>query len=220
MCKILKRREDTYGGASSVPKCSASPAVLNTADAARIKRWRKMIDIGHVLGKEGEYDKAVQTFQRCLSEFADVEDAECLAATFHGVATGHSQQSEFAKSIVFYEKALAILLNVLGAEHPNVAGCYGNMAALYYAQGDKVKGLELYGKCLAIQLKVLGAEHPDVANSYGGMASVYSDQGYPVKALKLHEKALSIQVKVLGAERPGTTATQKFILQLKKDIGA
>jgi hypothetical protein len=80
-------------------------------------------------------------------------------------------------SPLFYGKALAFLLNVLGAERPGVAACYGNMAGVYYTKEGNVKALELYEKSLAIQLKVLGADHPDVASSYGNMASAYSYQG-------------------------------------------
>jgi tetratricopeptide (TPR) repeat protein len=74
-------------------------------------------------------------------------------------------QGDLAKSIVFHEKALTIQLQVLGAEHPDVATSYGNIANAYRAQGDKVKALELHEKALAIQLKVIGAGHPEVARS-------------------------------------------------------
>jgi tetratricopeptide (TPR) repeat protein len=150
MCQILKRREDTSGGSSSVPKCPASLAVLNTADEARIIRWRRMIDIGDNLCEKGEYDKAIQTFQRCLSDFADVEDAECLARTFHDMAVVYWKQGDNAKSVVFHEKALAIDLKVLGAEHPNVASSYVGMANVYDDQGNYIKALELQKKALVI----------------------------------------------------------------------
>jgi tetratricopeptide (TPR) repeat protein len=130
MCKILKRREGSSGCASSVPKCTASPAAPNATDTARIKRWGKMLDIGQKLYEEGEYVKAMQTLQRCLSDFADVEDAECLAHTFHDMALVYSKQGGLAKSVVFYEKALVIYLKVLGAEHPDVATTYGNMGSV------------------------------------------------------------------------------------------
>jgi tetratricopeptide (TPR) repeat protein len=207
MCKILKSREDTSGGASSVPKCSASPAAPSAADMARNKRWRKMIGIGWRLYEEGDYVKAMQTYQSCLSDFPDVEEADFMAGTFHGMTVVCWKQGDFAKSIVFHEKALSVQLKVQGAEHPDVAAAYGNMANVYSDQGDTVKSLELHEKSLAIQLKVLGAEHPDVARSYGNMARAYRDQGDTVKALELHEKSLIIWLKVLGAEHPDVATT-------------
>jgi hypothetical protein len=63
ICKILKRREDTSGGASSVPKCSASPAAPSATDTVKIKLWGKMLDIGWKINEENEYVKAMQAFR-------------------------------------------------------------------------------------------------------------------------------------------------------------
>jgi hypothetical protein len=90
MCKILKGREDTSGGASSAP---------NSTDTARVERWRKMLRIGEKLHDQGEYDKSMQTFQRFLSDFADVEDAECLSATFQAIWIVYREKGEHAMAI-------------------------------------------------------------------------------------------------------------------------
>jgi tetratricopeptide (TPR) repeat protein len=66
-----------------------------------------MLRIGDKLSKEGEYVKAMQTFQRCLSDFADVEDAQCLAATLQSLGLAYCQQGEIAKAIVFYTRRLS-----------------------------------------------------------------------------------------------------------------
>jgi tetratricopeptide (TPR) repeat protein len=68
-------------------------------------------------------------------------------------------QGHPAKALELHEESLSIYLKALGAEHPDVAKAYGNMASVYYDQGDAVKALELQEDALIIRLKVLGAEH-------------------------------------------------------------
>ena len=43
---------------------------------------------------------------------------------------------------------------MLGAEHPDTAGTYNNIAIMYKSQGQYDKALEYYGKALAIREKV------------------------------------------------------------------
>jgi pentatricopeptide repeat protein len=61
----------------------------------------------------------------------------------------------------YYEKALAIRLEALGANHPDVATTYNNMASVYGNEGDYAKALELYVKALAIWLEAPGDNHPN-----------------------------------------------------------
>ena len=47
-----------------------------------------------------------------------------------------------------------VWVQVLGAEHPDTAATYNNMANVYDSQGHNDKALEYYGKALAITEKV------------------------------------------------------------------
>ena len=67
------------------------------------------------------------------------------------MANVYIKQGDNAKGLELYEKALAISLEALGTNHPNVASTYGNMAAVYYNQGIDAKALEYYEKALAIR---------------------------------------------------------------------
>ena len=195
MCKILKSREDTSGGT-----CSALNAADAGADEVKIKRWEKMVDIGQKLQGQYEYDKAMQTFHRCLSDFTDVYDALCLARTFQGMSAIYREKGEYAKSILFGEKALIHQVEVLGPEHSHVSDTLNNMAGAYFFQGNNVKALEYYEKSLAIDMKTVGAEHPNVATALGGIASVYYAQHNDVAALEYYQKSVNISLKVLGPE--------------------
>jgi hypothetical protein len=65
-----------------------------------------------------------------------------------------------------------IPLNVLGAEHPDVATTFGNMASAYKNRGDNVKAL-------TINLKVQGAKHPHTKATQKGIIRLKKDIGAP-----------------------------------------
>ena len=195
-CKILK-------GVEKVTCTSlTTSAVPRRDDASRKTRWVKMIEIGGKLFDEGENAKAMQVFQRCLSDFADVEDASCLGLTLLCIAKVCSEQGEYAKAIVFNEKAIRIHLHHLGPTHPDVAIAYCSMGNTYHKQGDYTNALHFHEKALCIQLQSLGPNHVDVGSTYNNMGNVYHLQGNCDKALDFFEKCLRIDQQSLGPNHP------------------
>ena len=75
------------------------------------------------------------------------------------------------------EKSLWINEKMLGAEHPDTATGYNNLALVYNSLGEYRKAEKLCEKGLLIREKVLGAEHPDTAMSYNNLAGIYDSQG-------------------------------------------
>ncbi|MDE7386308.1 MAG: tetratricopeptide repeat protein, partial [Muribaculaceae bacterium] len=53
-------------------------------------------------------------------------------------------------------------LDILGENHPAVAGIYFNIGCTYYRQGDYVRALEYFEKTLGIRLRYFDENHPDV----------------------------------------------------------
>ena len=84
-----------------------------------------------------------------------------MARSYNGLGSVYYSQSNYLKAIEYYEKALAIKLKALGAEHPDVAVSYNNLGSVYDSQGNNPKAIEYHEKALAIRLKALGAEHPN-----------------------------------------------------------
>ena len=134
-----------------------------------------------------------------------------IALLYSKIGKGLRSQGDYPKALEWYYKALAIYEKVLGAEHPDTATTYNNIALVYHAQGDYPKALEWYFKALAIFEKALGAEHPDTATTYNNIALVYKAQSDYPKALEWYYKALEIKEKVLGAEHPSTATTYNNI---------
>ena len=111
-------------------------------------------------------------------------------------------RGRYRETTPLYERALAILEHVLGAQHPSVATSLNNLAMLHHAQGDYAKAAPLLERALAIREQVLGAQHADVATGLNNLGLLHYHQGEYAKAAPLLERALAISEQVLGSQHP------------------
>jgi hypothetical protein len=131
------------------------------------------------------------------------------------VATGKAAVWTTLSSILYQEglwkvaeklslRALAIFLEVLGAEHPTTLTMYASLALLYDRQGQWNKAEEIKVVTLDIRLKLLGPEHPDTLNNMYSLASTYWNQKRLAEAEELELKEIDIRTRVFGDEHPST----------------
>ena len=123
------------------------------------------------------------------------------------VARYFSLRSRIKDALPLQEKALEIRQNVLGAEHPDTASSYSNLAVLNTKQGTYEKAEELHREALRIRENRLGREHQDTAKSYNELAELYYILGRYKDAEPLYENALEIQKHVLGEVHADTATT-------------
>ena len=76
-----------------------------------------------------------------------------------------------------FREALETRERVLGADHPDTAASYNNVASNLDAQGRYEEAEPLFPKALEIRERVLGANHPDTAAAYNNVASNLNAQG-------------------------------------------
>ncbi|XP_044174571.1 uncharacterized protein LOC122958129, partial [Acropora millepora] len=112
------------------------------------------------------------------------------------------QMGTFEEGKRHFERSLALQLQLLGPEHPDVASSYNNLANVLHEQGDLKHAKEYHERALAIMQQTLGPQHPHVATSYNNLAIVLSDQGDLKKAKEYHERALAIRQQTVGPQNP------------------
>ena len=117
------------------------------------------------------------------------------------------QMGTFEEGKRHFERSLALQLQRLGSEHPDVAKSYCNLAAVLGDQGDLKQAKEYDERALAIRQQTLGPQHPDVASSYNNLATVLSDQGDLKQAKEYHERALAIMQQTLGPQHPDVASS-------------
>jgi CHAT domain-containing protein/Flp pilus assembly protein TadD len=96
------------------------------------------------------------------------------------------------------ERALALLLQVLPANHTYVARSENNLAEVYAAQGRYEEAESLYGSALTAFQQSYGPGSSWVAQGLEGLGKLYFAQGRYREAEPFLEEALSIRRALLG----------------------
>ncbi|WP_397327044.1 tetratricopeptide repeat protein [Nostoc sp. FACHB-110] len=128
-------------------------------------------------------------------------------------------EGKYSEAIPLAERVLAIRKQILGEEHPDVAGSLNNLAALYKSQGRYADAEPLYRQALSMKKRLLGQEHPDVANSLNSLAELYNSQGRYADAEPLFRQALSMRKRLLGQEHPDVATSLNNLAALYESQG-
>ena len=118
-----------------------------------------------------------------------------------------------------FECSLALQLQLLGPQHPNVASSYSNLANVLRGQGDLKQAKEYHERALAILQQCLGPQHPYVASSYNNLANVLSHQGDLKQAKEYYERALAILQQCLGPQHPYVAIAYNNLAAVLSDQG-
>ena len=105
------------------------------------------------------------------------------------------------------ERAVSILTDMLGTEHPNVVTALENLASLYESVAQKYfeqarfgEAEPLFKRGLAILENALGKEHPVVARQLWLLADLNNQQRRDTEAERLYRRVLAIREKSLGED--------------------
>ena len=90
-------------------------------------------NIGSVCHNKGEYDKALEWYQKCLDIELKTLGAEHpdVASSYNNIGSVWENKGEYDKALEWYQKSLDIRLKTLGAEHPDVATLYFNIGTCH-----------------------------------------------------------------------------------------
>ena len=116
-------------------------------------------------------------------------------------------------------RALPLVENAFGLQHPNTATSLDNLGLLLQNQGDLIAARPLFERALAIHENVLGPDHSDVAISLNNLAFLVRHQGDFAAARPLFERALAIDENVLGPVHPRTARAINNLALLLQNQG-
>lgn len=106
---------------------------------------------------------------------------------------------QWAEARSFYEKALAIYRDKIGADSYEASMILNNLGEWYWNMGLNGKAVEFYEKAYSIREKVRGADHPSTANVLLNLGVVAKDKGNYQEGAKYLEKAVNIFLTQDGA---------------------
>ena len=100
------------------------------------------------------------------------------------------------------ERAVALLTELAGPDHPITGRALSVLARCASALGHYDQALDLDRRALAISERSLGPDHPEVGLAVFGIGSVLVDLNRPAEALAYHRRALRILEARFSASDP------------------
>ena len=158
-------------------------------------------NLGLVYARKGEWDNAIEFYEKSLQTKEKVGDVHGMAQTYNNLGLVYADKGEWDKAIEFYEISLETFEKV-GDVH-GMAQTYNNLGLVYADKGEWDKAIEFYEKCLETFEKV-GDVH-GMAQTYNNLGLVYADKGEWDKAIEFYEKSLQTKEKVGDVHGMGGT---------------
>jgi hypothetical protein len=150
----------------------------------------------------------VNCLEKMMAEIGGVYDGEvegggrwevgvALGAACETVGYSYSNEKKWQEAISVRERALRMLLDTLGEQHPATAFTLTTMGVAYGYMDSHDTAIMLYERALRIKKDTLGL-HPETARTIDSMGAAYGDKGQNKKAIELYEQALLIYERTVG----------------------
>ena len=131
-------------------------AIVTTMAYPQDDVWRKMMDEGASLEREGNYRQAVAKYLAIAGELQKSIPRDLrVLTTLNSLANAYSESSQVMEAEHEYRHALQVAGEVRGQESADYASLLSSLAALYLEEGSVVKGEKVLRESLAIYSKAL-----------------------------------------------------------------
>lgn len=173
----------------------AAPESLPIADALNT--------LGVVSQAQDRYDEAEAYLIRALAireRLAGAQSA-AVASTLHNLGlVEFSRGKDLARSIAYYERALALKMKLAGDHNPDFEVTQADLGKALRAAGQRERALEMLRKNLALALDIYGEASENVAGVHNELGYTLHDMGRFSEAAAEYRAAMAIRQQ-LGADQ-------------------
>lgn len=158
----------------------------------------------------GDSATAMMFYEKLLAMNIDYDsygNKHIISACYNGLGLVLTRKGNYKEALEQYFKAVAILEQIVGTDHPDTAWVYNNIGMVYRLQGKLEEALKYHLKTLEIRKRALGLMHPDTAISYNNIGFIDFINGNTMEAMVNYSMALKIQEQVLGSNHLSTATT-------------
>ncbi len=161
-------------------------------------------NIGLALDDKGQYDKAIENYQKALDiiESSIKENKLYNPAINNNLGSVWISKGNYNKAISYYEKALKLIISKEGEICKNAARTYGNLGAAWNSKGVYDTAINYYEKALKTEKLISGENNPSSSTILGNIALAWNSKGNFIKAMEYNEMALQYDLKIYGGEHP------------------
>ncbi len=193
--------------------------ILEKHDREKLALAAGLDNLGVLYQRRLLFLKAIPIQQRVLSiyESSPKTSPRDMAICLNNIAESYRYQKQNDKARNSFERAIKLMVDQYGNNHPTVATFKDNLSAVLREEGKNEEAEKLEVEVCEIYRKTLGDNHPDLAIALHNLASLYSSMGKNDKAIVCEREALSIFEKAFGPTHPVTAQSKAQMLQFTRD---
>jgi len=161
----------------------------------------------------GEYEKAVEYYDRYIQLSEGLSANSRLAAAYHNLGRVYVFLENHEKSLSNLDKALEMYKLLYGEKHQNVAQTLNTIGKAFKEWGQSQKAYDHYVKATNIWKSLVDHKDRDafVASNWNDMGDVFQDLAQPHEAFKYYMKALELRLQVYNEEHAQIADSYKKI---------
>jgi len=149
-------------------------------------------DLGLLYQAKGEWDRAIEYYERGLALKEKVGDEYGMAPTFHDLGLVYQYKGNLDKAVEYHERSLAIVEKI--GDEDGMSRIFNSLGGVYQAKGEWDRAIEYYERSLAILEK--GGDEHGMAGTLNNLGNVYKAKGEWDRAIEYYERSLAIRKKV------------------------
>ncbi|TET90784.1 MAG: tetratricopeptide repeat protein [Methanomassiliicoccales archaeon] len=157
-----------------------------------IEKGLALSGIGIVCWDKGEYDEALEHYEKSLEIMSMMGDEEGVARSLNNMGNVYLHRGEYDKALEQFHKSLGIAEK--SGDLGLIARFLGNIGALHHHKGEYDKALQHYKKSLGILEKI--GDQQGIAYLLNNIGVIYEDRGEYDRALQHYKKSLGILEKI------------------------
>jgi tetratricopeptide (TPR) repeat protein len=149
-------------------------------------------NIGLMNAQDGEVAEGRKHFGAALAIFERVPEHRTYPSCLSGLGSLESDAGNYELARTYHERSMAVLLERVGPDHPDVARNYHNLGIIALVTDHPDHALELYSRSLAIEEKSLGKDHPRYGLTLALAGEAHRRLGRAARSLADQDHALAI----------------------------
>lgn len=172
---------------------------------------------GMVWSALGEYQRALDDFEKALRVFVSIDDLQGQAYALNNIGTVHHSLGAYDQAIAAYISALKI--NEQLKNQDEIATSYNNIGAANAGQNNFEAAYHYYSEALSIYEQ--DANDVGRADTLMNMGNFFRDFGYTTEALDFYSKALNLLTSIDSKPRIANAFTALgYVSELNGDAPA
>lgn len=140
---------------------------------------------GYIYQSQGNYSKAIEEFDKCISYGKKIGDVLNLSMTYNNIGGIYAEQNNNTKALEYFKKSLELREKL--NDKDGISQCLLNISSIYDAMGDKEKSI-LYGNKSLVYCKEIH-EMNRIALIYNNLGTIYRDKLEIDKALEYFKRS-------------------------------